>query len=175
MRDKKELFMTYYGPVHARFERFCKARVYGEMDFKDLMHDTLLVAYEKFDKVQQADAFLFYLFGIAIRLLSNASKKKRALLTKDGNLVANELIVHNLSEQQFDHEVLYTALAQLPEIQKESLVLYELSGFSVKEIAQIHECSEDAVKQRLSRGRKTLIQLLSMTEMEQIDVVYDRR
>lgn len=167
--------MTYYEPVHARFERFCKARVYGEMDFKDLMHDTLVVAYEKFDKVKQADAFLYYLFGIAIRLLSNAHKKKRAFLTKDGNLVANELIVYNLSEQQFEHEELYAALAQLPEIQKESLVLFELSGFSVKEIAQIHECSENAVKQRLSRGRKTLIQLLSMTEMEQIDVAYESR
>lgn len=167
--------MTYYEPVHARFERFCKARVYGEMDFKDLMHDTLVVAYEKFDKVQHADAFLYYLFGIAIRLLSNARKKKRALLTKDGNLVANELIVYNLSEQQFEHEVLYAALAQLPEIQKESLVLYELSGFSVKEIAQIHGCTEDAVKQRLSRGRLALIQLLSLTETEQIDVAYDKR
>lgn len=167
--------MTYYEPVHARFERFCKARVYGEMDFKDLMHDTLVVAYEKFNKVQHADAFLYYLFGIAIRLLSNARKKKRALLTKDGNLVANELIVYNLSEQQFEHEVLYAALAQLPEIQKESLVLYELSGFSVKEIAQIHGCTEDAVKQRLSRGRLALIQLLSLTETEQIDVAYDKR
>lgn len=167
--------MTYYDPVHARFERFCKARVYGEMDFKDLMHDTLVVAYEKFNKVQHADAFLYYLFGIAIRLLSNARKKKRALLTKDGNLVANELIVYNLSEQQFELEVLYAALAQLPEIQKESLVLYELSGFSVKEIAQIHGCTEDAVKQRLSRGRLALIQLLSLTETEQIDVAYDKR
>lgn len=167
--------MTYYEPVHARFERFCKARVYGEMDFKDLMHDTLVVAYEKFDKVQHSDAFLYYLFGIAIRLLSNARKKKRALLTKDGNLVANELIVYNLSEQQFELEVLYAALAQLPEIQKESLVLYELSGFSVKEIAQIHGCTEDAVKQRLSRGRLALIQLLSLTETEQIDVAYDKR
>lgn len=175
MGDKKKLFMTYYEPVHARFERFCKARVYGEMDFKDLMHDTLVVAYEKFDKVEQADAFLYYLFGIAIRLLSNAHKKKRAFLTKDGNLVANELIVYNLSEQQFEHEELYAALAQLPEIQKESLVLFELSGFSVKEIAQIHECTEDAVKKRLSRGRLTLIQLLSLTETEQIDVAYDRR
>jgi RNA polymerase sigma-70 factor (ECF subfamily) len=118
---------------------------------------------------------LYYLFGITIRLLSNASKKKQAVLTNDGNLVANELTVRNLSEQQFEHEQLYAALAQLPEIQKESLVLYELSGFSVKEIAQIHECSEDAVKQRLSRGRKTLIQILSMAELEQNVTAYDGR
>ena len=159
--------MSYYEPVHARFERFCKARVYGEMDFKDLMHDTLVVAYEKFDKVQHADTFLYYLFGITIRLLANANRKKQALLTRDGDLLSLELTVRNLSEQQFEHEQLYAALALLPEIQKESLVLYEISGFSVKEIAKIHECTEDAVKQRLSRGRKTLIQILSMAELEQ--------
>ncbi len=159
--------MSYYEPVHARFERFCKARVYGEMDFKDLMHDTLVVAYEKFDKVQHADTFLYYLFGITIRLLANANRKKQALLTHDGDLLSLELTVRNLSEQQFEHEQLYAALALLPEIQKESLVLYEISGFSVKEIAKIHECTEDAVKQRLSRGRKTLIQILSMAELEQ--------
>ncbi len=175
MDNKKMLFMTYYEPVHARFERFCKARVFGEMDFKDLMHDTLVVAYEKFDKVQHSDTFLYYLFGIAIRLLSNASKKNRAILTDDGNLVANELTVQNISEKQFEHEQLYTALSLLPEIQRESLVLYELSGFSVKEIAHIHECTEDAVKQRLSRGRKTLVQILSMAELEQKVTAYDGR
>jgi RNA polymerase sigma-70 factor (ECF subfamily) len=31
--------MEYYEPVHARFERFCKAKAYGRLDFKDLMHD----------------------------------------------------------------------------------------------------------------------------------------
>lgn len=165
--------MSYYEPVHARFERFCKARVYGELDFKDLMHDTLVVAFEKFDKVQSPESFLYFLFGITIRLLSNANKKKQAILTADGNLVADALIVFNHSEQQFEHERLYVALAQLPVIQKESLVLYELSGFSVKEIAQLHECSEDAVKQRLSRGRKALILLLTETEMEQKVTSYD--
>jgi RNA polymerase sigma-70 factor (ECF subfamily) len=175
MDNKKTLFMIYYEPVHARFERFCKARVYGEMDFKDLMHDTLVIAYEKFEKVQQAETFLYFLFGIAIRLLSNASKKKKAALTCDGNLVANNLTVQNLSEQQFEHEQLYAALARLPEIQKESLVLYELSGFNVKEIAQMHECTEDAVKQRLSRGRKSLMQFLSMTELSHKERGYDGR
>ena len=50
--------MKLYEPVHANFEKFCKARVYGEMDFQDLMHDSLLIAYKKFDKVTEPKAFL---------------------------------------------------------------------------------------------------------------------
>ena len=40
---KQERFMQVYEPVHERFERYCKSRVYGEFHFKDIMHDTLLL------------------------------------------------------------------------------------------------------------------------------------
>ena len=72
---KKKEFMSLYKPIHARFERFCKARVYGEMDFKDLMQETVVVAFEKFEGIQNKDAFLHFLFGISIRVLSNSGKK----------------------------------------------------------------------------------------------------
>ena len=51
-QSKKERFMQLYAPVHDRFERYCKTRAYGEFHFKDIMHDTLLVAYENFDKIK---------------------------------------------------------------------------------------------------------------------------
>ncbi len=75
--SKEKSFMKLYEPVHENFEKFCKARVYGEMDFKDLMHDTLLIAYKKFDTLFDSKSFLSFLFGISIRVLSNANKKKR--------------------------------------------------------------------------------------------------
>ena len=57
-QSKKERFMQLYAPVHDRFERYCKTRAYGEFHFKDIMHDTLLVAFENFDKIKSKDAFL---------------------------------------------------------------------------------------------------------------------
>jgi RNA polymerase sigma-70 factor (ECF subfamily) len=50
--SKQERFMQVYEPVHERFERYCKTRVYGEFHFKDIMHDTLVVAFEKFDELK---------------------------------------------------------------------------------------------------------------------------
>ena len=61
----------------------------------------------------------------------------------------------------FEYDQLYKALEKLPELQREALILFEISGFSIKEIAGIQSSSEDAVKQRLSRGRKELLELLS--------------
>jgi RNA polymerase sigma-70 factor (ECF subfamily) len=72
--SKQERFMQVYEPVHERFERYCKTRVYGEFHFKDIMHDTLIVAFEKFDELKSTDAFLHFLFGTATRILANHRK-----------------------------------------------------------------------------------------------------
>lgn len=150
--------MALYGPVHARFERFCKARVYGEMDFKDLMQETVLVAFEKFDAIRNTDAFLSFLFGTSIRILSNAKRKisedkwDETFSNRDGN--------EQNAEQQLEIADLYKALSKLPEFQREALILYEISGFSVKEIAEIQNSGESAVKQRLARGRQELASIL---------------
>ena len=153
-RRKKDKFMTLYKPVHAQFERFCKARVYGEMDFKDLMQDTVVVAFEKFEERHSDAQFLYFLFGISVKLLANANKKKHEELWNE-QAAQNEQHAPSVYKQ-LEIEDLYKALAKLPEAQREALILFEISGFSVREIAGIQESSEDAVKQRLSRGRKEL-------------------
>jgi len=56
---------------------------------------------------------------------------------------------------------LYKALAMLPEEQRECLVLFEITGFSIKEIMVIQNSSESAIKQRLKRGRAKLLELLT--------------
>jgi RNA polymerase sigma factor (sigma-70 family) len=52
--------------------------------------------------------------------------------------------------------ILWRSLERIPEIYREPLVLYYREHQSVEAVAQDLELSEDAVKQRLSRGRKLL-------------------
>lgn len=159
--DKKIAFMKLYEPVHPQFERFCKARVYGHLDFKDLMHDTILIAFTKFNTLKEEKAFLHFLFGTAIRVLSNHKKKKSPVYTE--NL---HQFIHLDNEKtdiekiiELDH--LKIALSQLPDEQRESILLFEIGGFSIKEIAELQQIGESAVKQRLRRGRLRLIEILS--------------
>jgi RNA polymerase sigma-70 factor (ECF subfamily) len=49
-----------------------------------------------------------------------------------------------------------SALSRLPAVQREAVVLFEIEGYSVDEIASIQEVSVPAVKSRLSRGRERL-------------------
>ncbi|MDC3220364.1 hypothetical protein OAT71_00980 [Flavobacteriales bacterium] len=77
IKRKQKKFLKYLEPIHDRFERFCRARVYGEMEGSDLMNETLLVAFEKFDKVNSEDSFFSFLCGIAVRILSNDNKRQK--------------------------------------------------------------------------------------------------
>ncbi|MDG2184638.1 MAG: sigma-70 family RNA polymerase sigma factor [Mariniblastus sp.] len=57
-----------------------------------------------------------------------------------------------ISREQSD--TLWTILEQIPDLYREPLVLYYREGKSVAKVAELMDLTEDAVKQRLSRGRK---------------------
>ncbi len=164
---KQERFMQVYEPVHERFERFCKTRAYGEFHFKDIMHDTLVVAFEKFDELKSTEAFLHFLFGTAVRILANHRKKKRPeYVDQLKENYEHSQNGHNSIEQQFEINDLYKCLKELDQVTSECIILFEISGFSIKEIMGIQNLSEAAVKQRLSRGRKQLLSLMQSLEIK---------
>ena len=156
---KKRKFMKLYRPIHDRFERFCKARAYGEMEYQDLMQESIRIAFEKFNELKSPDAFLHFLFGISMRVMSNANKKRREDTWSDH--LENACVTTNEAEAGLQVEDLYKALGQLVSDQREAIILFEISGFSIKEIAVMQGVSEDAIKKRLSRGRQELALLMS--------------
>jgi RNA polymerase sigma factor (sigma-70 family) len=159
-KKKQNEFLSLYEPVHDRFERFCRARVYGEMDHQDLMNETLLKAYEKFDTLRSKEAFLSFLFSISVRVLANTNRKKKETtkLNQEAFIVKDKNSQTDINAEVF---LLYRAMAKLSVEQKECLILFEITGFSIKEISEIQNTSESNVKQRLRRGRIRLRELLT--------------
>ena len=160
-QTKQADFLKLYEPIHDRFERFCRARVYGDMDFRDLMNDTLLVAFEKFETLKSKEAFLSFLFGISVRLLRNQYKKKKEKRFQKEDEIQSIQDLNANPQEDADVHFLHQALAQLSEDQRECIILFEISGFSIKEITHIQNASESAVKQRLKRGREKLLEILT--------------
>lgn len=160
-RKKQTRFLRLYEPVHDRFERFCRARAYSQTDHRDVMHESLLVAYERLDSLRSEGAFFSFLVGICIRLLANGHRKMKPELGWDESFLESKARSTDNPEQATEVYLLHCALAQLSEDQRESILLFEIAGFSIKEIAIMHGVSESAVKQRLRRGRERLTQLLT--------------
>lgn len=161
MKKKQKEFLKLYEPVHDSFERFCRARVYGDMDFRDLMNETLLKAYQKFEELRSKEAFLSFLLSISVRILANNKRKRKEIPDSFESISVRVSDVNSNTEKNAEVYFLHQALAQLPEEQRESIILFEISGFSIKEIAAIQNASESSVKQRLRRGRLRLKEILT--------------
>ncbi len=157
---QQQKFLQLYEPVHDRFERFCRARVFGNMEYQDLMNDTLLIAYQKLATLKSEKAFLSFLIGISVRVLANNHKKKKEEAYPQHESF-DVLDVNSATEKQVEIFLLYKTLSILPEAQRECIILFEISGFSIKEIMAIQNVSESAVKQRLKRGRAKLVEILT--------------
>jgi len=100
------------------------------------------------------------LFGIARNLIRRLQRRQKfwGLFSSEQ---AQQLPAPTAPALNEDVQALYQALDQLPKVQKEALILFELSGYSIKEIAVIQHSGISAVKQRLARGRRRLGTLLT--------------
>ena len=66
------------------------------------------------------------------------------------------------ADSAFRHQELYMALATLSPKERSAVVMFYMSGYSVKEIADITDSTIDAVKKQLSRGRDNLKTILNV-------------
>ena len=112
-------------------------------------------AQHKFDHSFEKASFLSFLFGIAIRVLANNKRRKDKDVIHQNTMRRDDEFYDHTSQKEAI-EQLYAALSELPEIQKESIILFEIVGYAIKEIAALHQVSENVVKQRLFRGRNQL-------------------
>ena len=159
--QKQVAFMKAYQPCHEPFLRYCSSLAFGKMDTEDLVQDVLLSAYKHFEKIQQKGQLLHYLIRAA-RNRSISRWRRSKFKTEIIDQYQNRLKAKGVSaETLLDIQLLYKTLDRLPEKQKDALILFEISGFSMKEIAKIQENSEGAIKTKISRGRQKLRKLLN--------------
>ena len=152
--------MKAYEACHEPFMRYCSALAYGKMDVEDLVQDVLAAAYHRFEKIENKDQLLHYLVRAA-RNRSISLWRKQKHQESLSELHAERLSSQGLSpDAVLDIQLLYRTLDRLPSKQRDALVLFEISGFSMKEIAEIQGSTEGAVKTKISRGRQKLKTLL---------------
>jgi RNA polymerase sigma-70 factor (ECF subfamily) len=161
---KQQTFLSLYEPVHTRFARFCQARAYDSCEAKDLISETVLRVYENFDKLNDQRAFLSFLFGTATNIIKGKARRKKFWSVFRLTEAAENYSDRQNPELSADVRLLYEALQKLPEEQREAIILFEVSGFCLKEVQQIQGAGLSAVKSRIVRGKRKLAQLLNDQE-----------
>lgn len=155
----QERFLELYEPNHIRLSRFVQTLVWNKEDAKDIVSETILIAFEKFDQLKHPEMFLSFLFGISSRLIKNKNRRlkfKGMFFSKE----AQEKTIEETSHEGLMKKELYRAIDKLNHKQKEVIILFEISGFSIREIAEVQGMSESGVKSNLTRGREKLALLL---------------
>ena len=159
--SKQEEFMSLYNQSHARLSRYVQSVVYNRTDVKDILSETVLRVYERFDKIEKKESFIYYLFKTASRLITDLHKKQNRFVEYEEDIILEIPAEIIDTAQALEVKDLYRALSRLPLIVREAIVLYEIEGFSQDEICEIQGGSLSGVKSRISRGRETLKKLIS--------------
>jgi len=127
----------------------------------DLVQETLVKAWDKHESFQPGTNLKAWLFTILRNeFYSQMRKRGREVQDSDGIMTAR-LAVHPAQHGQLDLKDFRGALEQLPEDQREAIILIGASGFSYEEAAEICGCAVGTIKSRVARGRVALEGLLS--------------
>lgn len=161
----QERFTALVEPVHGRLLKFARAMTRDRESARDLASEAILIAWRSFDEIRDEKAMLSYLFTTATRLAIKERERGKRHTTIDGS-GAEEHHGGVAPDVAAEVALLQQALAKLPEAMRECVMLFEVAGFSIEEIATMHRVSVSAVKMRLVRGRARLKDLLGLTDEE---------
>ena len=124
------------------------------------MSETILLAYQNFESLEEEKAFLSYLFTIARRLIYKRTRFNKKI---DGSkhFEADDIESNEFSPEKINEiNELNEAMDKLPRKQKEAIVLTAINGFTYEEAANIQQTNVETIKKRVYRGKQKLKKLL---------------
>lgn len=128
---------------------------------EDLAQETFLTAWKKLSELRDPEKSASWLYGIARYVSLQWREKQRKNLLHNASELDEQKVSDRENALQTRHQeqslqLVWSSVKELPETLREPLLLYYRYSRSVAEIAESMQLSEQAVRQRLSRGRKML-------------------
>jgi RNA polymerase sigma factor (sigma-70 family) len=130
---------------------------------EDVAQETFITAWRRLRLLREPAKLRAWLCGIARNRINNTLRREgREPLTASEPLEtaqeapASEPSPPDQAISKEEEAILWRALERIPQLYREPLVLFYREQQSIEAVAQDLGLSEDAVKQRLSRGRKLL-------------------
>jgi RNA polymerase sigma factor (sigma-70 family) len=161
-----------FGQIVTRYQSLVCALTYSACgDFQlseDLAQMTFITAWRELRKLQEPSKLKSWLCGIARNLANNSHRRDMRTPTALAETLedrADTAVEHRTPRDHAitkeEETILWRSLGELPPIYREPLVLFYRQHQSVAVVAEALDVSEDAIKQRLSRGRAMLAERVS--------------
>jgi RNA polymerase sigma factor (sigma-70 family) len=156
-----------FGQIVSRYQSLICSLAYSATgslgQSEDLAQETFITAWKRLSHLRERDKLRAWLCGIARNRINNFLRREG----REPNFRAEPIeeiseshspeplpIEHTISKEE--EQILWRSLERIPEIYREPLVLFYREHQSIETVAANLDLTEDAVKQRLSRGRKLL-------------------
>jgi len=153
---------TAFGELVARHQSLVCAVAYSIVGdvarSEDVAQEAFVAAWKKLSQLHDLAKFKSWLCGITRNLAFLAIRKEHPMQPLDARLplAAAQPTPAEQAVSREEQALVWSALESLPETYREPLVLFYRDDESVSRVAEALELSEDAVKQRLARGREML-------------------
>ncbi|HEU5081690.1 MAG TPA: sigma-70 family RNA polymerase sigma factor [Opitutaceae bacterium] len=156
-----------FAQIVSRYQRLLCSLAYsatGQLSqSEDLAQETFIEAWRKLEQLRDPEKLRAWLCGILrfkvsrLRRADNTEPVRRAdVIDEADDVLSTEQPAPDLAVHKEEQAMLWSALERVPQSYREPLILYYREHQSVEHVAAALDLSEDAVKQRLSRGRKIL-------------------
>lgn len=130
---------------------------------EDLAQETFLVAWRRLKALREPGKLRAWLCGIARHSVAKARRRQRREPAHEAESIeqitetaADEALPTDEAISREEEAILWRSLEQIPETYREPLILFYRDDQSIERVAEELELSSEAVRQRLSRGRKLL-------------------
>jgi RNA polymerase sigma factor (sigma-70 family) len=154
-----QLVARYQSPICALAYSACGDISHSE----DLAQETFIIAWRKLSDLKEPAKFKSWLNGIARNLINNAFRQQMrnplaAAEPLDESLTTTASLSNPAGQAISKEEegILWRSLEHIPEAYREPLILFYREHQSIERVAEVMDLSEEAARQRLSRGRKLL-------------------
>lgn len=148
--------------------RFALALMRDEADAEDLVQETLARALERSASFRGESGLATWLHRIAHNLAVDGFRRRGRATEVDIDEVEDRwrdddytVDAEMVAERAHDRAELEDALVHLPFALRAMVLLHDVEGWTVKEIAEMSEIGLPAAKQRLRRGRMALVSELA--------------
>ena len=156
-----------FGQIVARYQSLVCSLAYNATgslsQSEDLAQETFIAAWKQLSGLREPEKLRPWLCAIARNLIHNTLRRqgREPAHAAEPMELAHESPSHDASppEQAISNEeeaILWRSIERIPETYREPLILFYRGHESVERVAAALDLSEDAVHQRLSRGRKML-------------------
>jgi RNA polymerase sigma-70 factor (ECF subfamily) len=153
-----ELLAPIHDSAVATARRLCRSPADGD----DLFQSVVVRAFEKLHTLRDESRFRSWFYAVLLSAHRSRARRqfwRRFLPLEEELALGHEPVGEDggeWEEERLQVERATRALSTLPAAQREAIVLFELEGFSVEEVARLQKVSVSAVKSRLARGRERL-------------------